>query len=203
MLFCCWKLSAGEGAIDWLMGGRARGAAGARSACLSRPSLDHSTTRCCRAGGACPRRPSAVRRPAATHRQHARPCYGLLSEGSGRTKKRESEALQHGQNPLAPVNAPPDPFQKLVKAYWWTANVWETRCRLRALPVVARHERSLPSNSRRTLLCRCDRLRPAKRSIRSRSERPRSPGSRWDDESDRRAFSRLRRGCDCAAVSRQ
>jgi hypothetical protein len=30
-------------------------------------------------------------------------------------QKRELQALQHGQNPLAPVNAPPDPFQKLVK----------------------------------------------------------------------------------------
>jgi hypothetical protein len=28
---------------------------------------------------------------------------------------RESEALQHGQDPLAPVNAPPDPFKKLIK----------------------------------------------------------------------------------------
>jgi len=30
-------------------------------------------------------------------------------------QKRELEALQHGQTPLAPVQEPPDPFQKLIK----------------------------------------------------------------------------------------
>jgi hypothetical protein len=39
-------------------------------------------------------------------------CYPKVVE---EPQKRESEALQHGQNPLTPVNAPPDPFQKLVK----------------------------------------------------------------------------------------
>ncbi len=75
------------------------------------------------------------------------------------------------------------------------AKVSETRCRLRALPVVARHERSLPSSSRRTLLCRFDRLRPARRSIHPRSEKPRSPGSRFRRMTNRCELLRDGRTC--------
>lgn len=78
------------------------------------------------------------------------------------------------------------------------ANVSETRCRLRTLPVVARHERSLPSSSRRTLLCRFDRLRPTRRSIRPRSEKPRSPGSRFRRMTNRCEL--LRDGRTCSPV---